>query len=163
MKALWKQKDELHYVLELHETEVLELHYPKNQFENACTLHIGDKMYQISTSGFWKKNIQLKDEKGEQIALAKTESWRAHAMTLAIGDRVYQLVLRNNPLAEWAILDGDETVLSYGLKAEKKEVGIHIHFGKEANNLVLHGLLWFLFHPIAKENSNDYLLLLLTA
>lgn len=163
MKALWKKKDELHYVLELNEMDVLELRYPKHQFESTCSLHLGTKTYQLTTSGFWKKSIQLKDDRGELIAKAQTESWRAHTMKLEIGGRIFQLVLRNNPLAEWAVLDGTETMLSYGLNAEKNEVAIHIHMGKEAENLLLHGLLWFLFHPIAKENSSDYLFILLTA
>ncbi|MBI3235089.1 MAG: hypothetical protein HYZ42_13820 [Bacteroidetes bacterium] len=84
-------------------------------------------------------------------------------MVLEFEGEKYKLLCRNNPLAEWAILKDNQLVLAYGITTENKKVVVKITGLDKPSNYILDCLLWYLFLPIAMENSDDNLIFLLMA
>lgn len=123
---------------------------------------IGDTRYTIAQPGFWKRHIEITDHTGMLIARAEYEKWYAHAMTLRYQNTTYKLVIRNNPLAEWALLGADSTtLLAYALQTKSGKPSLSITTLLPENDLLLDCLLWYLFAPIAMENDTDSSTLLL--
>ncbi len=118
-------------------------------------VQIGDSHFKIERVGFWKTGIEISEQSGKVIGICATEKWYANAMTLDLRGRTYQQVLRNNPLAEYAILDGKQVVLAYGLKTDSGKVAVGIQGDGGQDDVLLHCLLWYQFLPIAMENSGD--------
>jgi hypothetical protein len=71
--------------------------------------------------------------------------------------------VRNNPLAEWVLQQDGNDVLAYGLKTADGKVVTQITEANTGAAIILHAMLWYLFVPIATENSGDNLLFLLMA
>ncbi len=123
---------------------------------------IGESHYTIAQPGFWKRHTEIADHTGRIIARAEYEKWYANAMTLRYADHTYKLVIRNNPLAEWALLDTDNTtLLAYTLDTNCGKPSFSITTLLPENDLLLDCLLWYLFAPIALENDTDSSTLLL--
>ena len=123
---------------------------------------IGESHYTITQPGFWKRHIEIADHTGMLIARAEYEKWFANAMTLHYQGATYKLVIRNNPLAEWALLDTDNTtLLAYTLDTNCGKLSFSITTALPENDLLLDCLVWYLFAPIALENDIDSSTLLL--
>jgi hypothetical protein len=114
---------------------------------------IGKYTYDIKRIGFWKTNIEITDDSGQVIMKVYTKKWYANTSVLEYNGKQYQLVIRNNPLAEWAILDNEMEYLAYGLSTENGTVKIKITSAFATNDLLPDFLLWYLFAPIAQENT----------
>ncbi|MFN8362064.1 MAG: hypothetical protein U0264_19320 [Candidatus Kapaibacterium sp.] len=123
---------------------------------------IGDARYTIAQPGFWKRHIEITDHTGTLIARAEYERWFANAMTLHYQGIAYKLVIRNNPLAEWALLDANSTtLLAYTLHTGNGTPSVHITTALPTHDLLLDCLLWYLFAPIAQENCSDTAMLVM--
>lgn len=91
------------------------------------------------------------------------EKWYAHSSVIDLGDKKYKLVIRNNPLAEYAITENDKDILAYGLDTQNRELNVRISSPGNPDFL-FDFILWYLFLPVADENfGDDYSFLLLTA
>lgn len=132
--------------------------------ERKATANIGGQQFVIKKTGFWKSNIEITDATGQMIARVYSEKWYAHSYVLEYRNRKYKLVVRNNPLAEWAIQDNHEDLLAYGLGTEKSKPSVRITSAPSEPELLFHFILWYLFLPIATEQgADDFTLLLLVA
>jgi hypothetical protein len=67
----------------------------------------------------------------------------------------YKLSVRNNPLAEYVITEGNKEILAYGLQPDKGKVQVKITGTAGQADFIFDFLLWFLFAPIAIENIGD--------
>lgn len=132
-----------------------------NSTSRLANIEIADEKYTIKKIGKWKKYIGIYEQNGIQIAEIIYEKWYANHYIFNYKGSRYKLVVRNNPLAEWAILQDDNTILAYSLYTENGKVAIKITSNSEKNDLLFDCLLWYLFSPIAQENSGDDLLFLL--
>jgi hypothetical protein len=92
----------------------------------------------------------------------EAEHWYSQKYSIQYNNEDYELNVRNNPLAEVIISKRKVTCLAYGLDTAKESNKIALRI-KEAveQPLVFHVLLWYLFEPLAKENMDDILLLMI--
>jgi hypothetical protein len=118
----------------------------------------------IRKAGFWNSNLELTDPNGQVIAKVYNEKWYASSFILEYNNRKYKLIARNNPLAEWALQDNNQDLLAYGLSTQDGKVCVSIKTTLERENYLFDFILWYLFLPIATEQSaDDFTFLMLTA
>ena len=163
MKKQWTKTSDFNYTFLVDEKEVgkMEIHFNTISTKAICT--IGGKDFEIKRTGFWKSNIEVTDSSGAVVLKTYPEKWYANTSVIEFENKKYKLIIRNNPLAEYAVTENDKDVLAYGLGTENTELGVRI---SSSGNLdyTFDFLLWYLFLPIATENFGDtYLFLLLTA
>ncbi len=157
MQKQWTKTDERAFTFTIDGAEIGTL----NTANGIAT--IGTDSYTISRSGFWKNKLEITNSQGAIIATAEPEKWYANTLVLNYNAHAYRLVIRNNPLAEWAILAGDKTILAYGLATDNGKAVVSIKSADGQTDYLLDFLLWYLFWPIATENTDDALLFILLA
>ncbi|CAN5748463.1 hypothetical protein BH10BAC3_BH10BAC3_40940 [soil metagenome] len=99
--------------------------------------------------------MEVCSKDGRIIAKVYDEKWYANSSILEYNGRRYQLMVRNNPLAEWAIRENDHDLLAYRIYAGNGKVGVKITSSNNNQDYLLDFLLWYLFVPIATENPGD--------
>ena len=129
--------------------------------ERKAIAKFGNQTITIRKTGFWKSNLELTDVNGQIIAKVYHEKWYANSFILEYYNKKYKLLVRNNPLAEWAIQDNNEDVLAYGLNTKDGQVCVKISTGSQKLNYLFDFILWYLFLPIATEESADDLTFLM--
>lgn len=165
MTKNWNKLEENRYAFIVDNKKVGEMSLEPKSLQSAAICRIGGDNFTIKRTGFWKSRVEISDKDGMVVAKTYSEKWLANSSILEYDGKKYKLLLRNNPLAEYAIMDGEQTVLAYGLQHDKETVSVRIA-GDLANSDVLFDfLLWYLFVPIVVENSGDDFVfqLLLTA
>ncbi len=115
----------------------------------------GGRNFQIRTKGFWGNQIELADAQGQILTTIKPVSWFASRWQFCLYGQDYQLIVRNHPLAEYAVQQHGRDVVAYGLKTKDSRAvaAISDHRGKILHELDL--LLWFLFYPVALGETGD--------
>ncbi len=133
-----------------------------------ATCHIGKRSLQIHKKGFWHTQLELADSSGQVLTILKPVTWFGHRWSFHLYGQDYELLVRNNPLAEFAVRQQNRDVVAYGLKTQNGRVAAVIsdHRTKALPEIDL--LLWYLFLPVAQEatgngDSTDLNLILLTA
>ena len=102
---------------------------------------------------FWKSNFEIKDENQAIILKSFTEKWYANSTILDYKGNKLKLKVRNNPLAEYVIFDGEKEILAYALDTNLGKPSVRIN--SNSSDYLLHFLLWYIFVPIAQENIGD--------
>lgn len=122
---------------------------------------IKEANFTISSSGFFSQKISITDSKSVAVLELAPKHWYSHKYSFQFNNEMYELTVKNNPLAEVVIKKGDIECLAYGLDKAKEDnkIALRIH-EKGEQPLVLHILLWYLFEPVARENIADFLLLI---
>lgn len=133
-------------------TGEMQFHYSSG---GDASISIGSSGYHIKRTGFWKNTMVVEDAMAQTLVKVYPEKWYSSAWVLEYGPVTYKLVVRNNPLAEWAIQQDGQDILAYGLDPAKQRIGIKISSAEPANDLLLDFILWFLFAPVAMENCGD--------
>ncbi len=157
----WKKISEGKYSFFKHENEIGQLTIHTKFFQKSAEFEIDGYYYQLKHTGFWSNNIEISDSSGKVVLSTYKEKWYSNATTISFESRKLTLNIRNNPLAEYAILDGENEILSYGLKVHDKQVVTKIQTSLHHKSYLLDFYLWYLFAPIARENMGDDLLFLL--
>jgi hypothetical protein len=76
---------------------------------------------------------------------------------------VYKVKTRNNPFAEWVILQDNKDVVACGLVTTNGMATVKITEQNSNTALLFHAILWYLFVLIATENADDNLSFILMA
>jgi len=124
---------------------------------------IGSQKFTLEKTGFWGSKTNILAENGQIVLSAYPPKWYANTWTLEFEGKEYALVVRNNPLAEWAILEANETVLAYAVSTENGRAITKITARDTNVNPLFDFLLWYLFAPAITENDSTLLFLLLLA
>ena len=96
----------------------------------------------------------MSDASFSSIASERIKRWNNGIVEFE--NKTYKLVVRNNPLAEYVIIEKENDILAYTLVIEDKKIKLRISTSGN-HNPVLDFLLWYLFHPVANENfGNTY-------
>lgn len=163
MKKEWISADENRYVLHVDRVEQASLMMYPATLSQRAEVRVAGQPFEINRTGFWKSNIDITDAHGNVALRVRSEKWYANTWMVDFGTEHYTLVLRNNPMAEWALLDGSRLVLAYGLTTDNGRPTPRIS-GEATNQLLLDALMWYLFAPIAHEQvGNDLTFLSLLA
>ena len=154
MKKHWTKTSDFNYKLLVDEREVgkMEIHY--NTVSAKAIYTINGNAFEIKRTGFWKLNIEITDSKGVVVLKTYPEKWYANTSVIEFENKRYKLLVRNNPLAEYAVAENDKDVLIYSLSAENTEPRISISSSGNTD-YTFDFLLWYLFLPVATENFGD--------
>lgn len=156
MTKSWKKTGTGQYSFWIDDTEAGVMHIAHNTNEHKAVAVIDGNEYTIKRTGFWKSTIEITGADGQTIAKAYYEKWYANSLILEYKNNTYKMVIRNNPLAEWAILDNGRNILAYGLDTENGRTALRITSSANDTDILLDFLLWYVFVPIATENSGDH-------
>lgn len=155
MKKEWSIVGEGKYLFCVNNIQLGEMEITLNSIDSIATCQIEDKEFTIRRKGFWKSSIDIVDNGGKIIAKTYIEKWYANSSVLEFDDKKYKLILHNNPLAEYSIIDDGKNLVSYGLAADNGKVNTRITGEDNHSNYLFDFLLWYLFVPIATENMGD--------
>ncbi|MGA0556690.1 hypothetical protein ACO2Q8_08570 [Larkinella sp. VNQ87] len=151
----WVKTDEGRYELLIDGSKAGTLAKLPNTSDSRAMIKLAEREYMIRRTGFWKNNIEVIDQNRTLVARVFYEKWYANTWIIEYNTHVYKLVVRNNPMAEWAVLEGDTVLLSYGLTHQDGKTGTKITASPALTNFLFDALLWYLFAPIAAENTAD--------
>lgn len=156
----WHTIGEGHYAFMQGKAILATMEIARTSLARKAIVMIDKELYTIEKVGFWKNGIEISDHSGKVIATCAAEKWYANALTLDYKGHTYKLLVRNNPLAEWAIQENGTDLLAYALATHDGKAAIRLTAAPTHQDLLLDCLLWYLFVPIATENMDDGFLLL---
>lgn len=116
---------------------------------------VGERIFQIRRKGFWNNQLELLDASGQVLATLKPASWFGSRWVFRLYDQDYQLLVRNNPLVEYAVQQNGRDVVAYGLKTREGRAIAVISDNRERSLPELDLLLWYLFSPVAQGETGD--------
>ena len=159
----WKKIGEGNYALLKEESKLGSLCIQTNLFERKATIAINNQTYNLKHTGFWKNNIEITDANGNVVLKTHTPKWYANTTIIEFEGKQLQLLIRNNPLAEYAILEGEKEILAYRLDIQEGKAVTRIQTDIHNKSYLLDFYLWYLFVPVAQENMGEDLTFLLMA
>lgn len=167
MNKSWEKIQNDAFAFFVDKTEIGQLVMKPHSSSVQAIALIQGKEYGIKRTGIWKNNVEISDENNQVVAHTRIEKWYAQTLTLTYLGQSYQLITRNNPLAEMAITYKGSDILAYGLHAadNRDPLAVRITASSRQDEYIFDFLLWYLFWPIATESMGDYLTftLLMTA
>lgn len=154
----WVKQNTSVYQLKEGDTELAQLNVKSGAVE------IKGKVYQIKTNGVFSQTVSLEDQNSLKIVELKPVKWYSQEYSLMYNEVNYILKVRNNPLAEMVIFKEKEEVLAYGIKQieNSHKIGMQIQEFSKSVPIELHLVMWYLFYPVALENCQDLLWILLS-
>ena len=157
MTKKWTKSELTKYFFSIDNIEIGTLEIFSNTLDGKAIAKIGDNEFIIKRTGFWKSAIEITDQSDAIIAKVYAEKWYAHTLNLDFKTTKYKVSIRNNPLAEWAIIEGNKDLLVYGLNIENSNGMVNVKIGsaEDNNDYILDYLLWYLFVPMAEEEMGD--------
>lgn len=159
-KTAWVKQDDFTYHFIQNGQKAGEMKINITSLHTTANCFVNDSSFEIKRKGFWKTVVEITNEQGDVTLTAAPEKWYVSSYLAAYGNRKLKLTVRNNPLAEFVLIENEKEILAYGLNTENKKLVVKISEAENCDTL-LHYLLWYLFVPVANENfGNDYSFLL---
>jgi hypothetical protein len=149
----WIKIDGLNYAFEVDGKPIGTLEINYTNFDRKALFIIENQKFALKYNGFWKSNFEIKDENDVVIMKSFTEKWYASSTILEYRGKQLKLKIRNNPLAEYVIFDGEDEILAYGLDTNSGKAVVRIN--SNTSDYLLDYLLSYVFVPIAQENMGD--------
>ena len=159
MSFNWTKKEATAFELSADNTTIGTLTFNRN-FTTGTALFDKEKIT-IRRTGFFKSNLEIVNGEGKIIGYSHPKKWYSASILLNYQERVYEIKVRNNPLSEFALYDGNEQLIAYGLTHENRKPAVKIN--STTDELFFHFILWYLFYPVAIENSGNELLFITIA
>ncbi len=152
----------LGYELIENDTPVLTLHinYKSSIFRAECKS--ARRLFFIDRDGFWKNKVVLKNEYGIPIGKLSNGKVFDNSGIVDIEGQHYRFKYVNNPLAELVFYKDNqsEPLVSCGLLADQGNISVQLKQGTQIGDTdikyFLFALSWYLFLPVAQENTTAY-------
>ncbi|MEO5775988.1 MAG: hypothetical protein ABIQ27_03730 [Flavobacterium sp.] len=151
----WQKVNEKKYIFSVGEKKVGELDLSFKRLKRTALLNINGELFSIEQIGFWKNKLRILDAKENCILMATPENWFSNKTKVVYNNIQFQLKVRNNPLAGIVLLQNEKELLSYGLKSNNGKIIIEIESNQKQEGYLFDFLLWFLFRPVAQEQTGD--------
>lgn len=151
----WKKSGEGNYTLYQDQNPIGDLSIQTNLFKRKAVLRINDQTYTLRQTGFWQNNIEIVDAQGQVVLKTRRQKWYSNTAAIEFEGRQLHLVIRNNPLVEFVILEHEREILSYGLAVKEGKVVTRIQAENHNRSYLLDFYLWYLFAPVAHENMGE--------
>ncbi len=152
----WNKTGELSYVLKRNGVDAGEVKFPESSLVRVATFETETEKYTLERRGLLKIALEINNGKGKPVLNAVQEKWYKNSYDVNFGARKLKMVIRNNPLAEFALLNNNEREInSYGLKVKDKKPFIEMKGEEEENNVLFDFLLWSLIKPAANESCGN--------
>ena len=135
----WIKKDDFNYTFEVDEKTIGTLEMVYTNFDRKAIFIIESQKFTLKYNGFWKSNFEIKDENETVILKSFTEKWYANSTVLDYKGNKLKLKIRNNPLAEYVIFDGEKEILAYALDTKLGKPSVRIN--SNSSDYLLHFLL----------------------
>lgn len=155
MEKKWMKINEGKFSLIVNNTIIGDMEISSKSTASKAICTLGEQKFTIQRTGFWKNNLEVLDYSGQILAKVYNEKWYVSSSILDYKNKKYKIILRNNPLAEFVILDQEIELLAYGLKTENKEIKVQISMNKNTTDSFFDFIVWYLFAPIIAENADD--------
>lgn len=155
MEKKWMKINEGKFSLIVNNTIIGDMEISSKSTASKAICTLGEQKFTIQRTGFWKNNLEVLDYSGQILAKVYNEKWYVSSSILDYKNKKYKIILRNNPLAEFVILDQEIELLAYGLKTENKEIKVQISMNKNTADSFFDFIVWYLFAPIIAENADD--------
>jgi hypothetical protein len=155
MNRYWKKTVDNSFDFYADDKKIGTMDFYFGQSTQTAEFRIGSESFTISRKGFWNSALLIKDATGSTVLKVAAEKWYAHQWVLLHANKTYALKVRNHPLAEYVITDGDTEILACGLKVIDGNVQVAITCAASNSPYLFDALLWFLFAPVAIENMGD--------
>lgn len=117
-----------------------------------------NRTYRLRQRGFWKSVVEWTDQNRQVVFRVEQVNWHGFKYQFTWQGLQHELIIRNAPLAEYAITRNGRDVLAYGLKPHGNGVLTAITSSEEHEPQHLyefHLLLWFLFSAIAEGETGE--------
>ena len=163
MDKHWKKYQDTAFIFFTDNNETGKMSINFGAVKKAATFNIGQNHYSIKQKSLWNSNLSITDTNEAEILKMYAEKWYANNWVIEYGGKRYKLSVRNNPLAEYVITEGNKEILAYGLQTDNGKVQVKITGTTGQSDFIFDFLLWYLFAPVALENMGDntsFLLLL---
>jgi len=147
----WAKISESEFHLKQNETVLAAM----KQSGSRADCRIGERVFQIRSKGFWNNRIELADASGQVLATLKPASWFGSRWNFRLSGIDYQLLVRNNPLAEYAVQQNGRDLVAYGLKIKDGSAVAVISDHRRGALPELDLLLWYVFSPVAQSETGD--------
>jgi hypothetical protein len=157
----WNKTNEGNYSFSVANKEIGNMEISYASLDRKAICHIEDNDFIIKRTGFWKSTIEISNLAGQTIAKIYPEKWYANTWTFDYNEKKYKVIVRNNPLAEYAILDNSNELAAYGLTTDNGKINVRITTPSNNSDFLFDFLLWYLFVPIATENMGDNFIFLM--
>jgi hypothetical protein len=153
MNYTWLRTQEHSFTFVNGNSIVGKMRLASNELHAVAILQIGVKEVIIRKRGFWKSSFDLIDQSGKTIGTISNSNWFGSSMNFDLYGRHFAIVIRNNPMVEWAILESGKNVLAYGMAIDTNSGAVSVLIKQYDNEIdpLLHFVLWYFFHPIAQE------------
>jgi hypothetical protein len=155
----WIKKEALLFELTANDQAIGTLGF--NSSFTVATAQFGAEKIILQRTGFFKSNLEIQNSEGKIIGTSRPLKWYSSTTVLSYRERIYEIKIRNNPLCEFAVYADNEQLVAYGLTHEKGKAAVRINTA--TNELIFHFILWYLFYPVAIENSGSDILFLTIA
>lgn len=148
----WKNTGNGVYLFAVNNKQIGTIAINRGSLKRNAEITLGAKKFNLTKIGFWKTTTLIAEENGNIIMKVYPEKWYGNTFLIECSNKVYQLVFRNNPLAEFAITENGTDVLAYGLDTLAGKVGLKITVASNQPDYLFDFLLWYWFVPVATEN-----------
>lgn len=159
----WVKTGEGHYLFKHGDEDLASLFIDYKSINRKALVTINDESFTIKQTSIWKNHMAITNASNNTIITIVPEKWYSSSFLVQWGLNNYQLKVRNNPLAEWVLQQDGKDVLAYGIKTSNSNVVTQITERATIPPIILHAILWYLFLPIALENTSDTLMFALAA
>lgn len=161
MQKHWQKNQDNSFTFLVDGLETGRMNFLWNDLSKSASFNIGPDHYTITHKGFWSRTLFIYDHHGAELIKLSAAKWYANHWVLEYGGKIYTLSVRNNPLAEYVLADGEQELLAYGLTGNGGKIQVKITCSILESDPIFDFLLWYLFAPIAMEHMGDQLTFLL--
>lgn len=159
---IWKKyKNKEHYGFKLYDENdsvILKMELGAKKAPTKASLEIGKEQFCIKRKGFWKTGIAVTDEDDKIIAEVKSEKQHYGLGSISIDKNKFYYNYRNNPLVELQMYSNPYApLITYNLITKSKTPAVALTISEQLKKMPQHKILialtWYMFQPIARENS----------
>ncbi|KOY85780.1 hypothetical protein AD998_06080 [bacterium 336/3] len=150
----WEKLKNNEYVFRVNDLTKGILTLEWSGLQNIANAVINNEIYVIRRKGFWKNKIQIENNNGRVVLEVDVEKWYSNDWIVDYEGRKYRLEIRNNPLAEYVIFEGEQELIAYGLHTQNNQISTKITTQREVP-ILFDFLLFYLFHSISTESGAD--------
>lgn len=159
----WVKTGEGHYQFKHGDEDLASLFIDYKSNNRKALVTINGESFTIKQTNLWKNHMAVTNASNNTIITIVPEKWYSSSFLVQWGLNNYEIKTRNNPMAEWVLQQDGKDVLAYGVKTNNGKVVTQITESNTNPAIILHAILWYLFLPIAIENSGDNLMFILMA
>ncbi len=132
---------------------------------NSARIEYADekRVFLIRKEGFLKNKTVLRNEYGVRMGRLGYENGHGSEGFIELNDEKFSYSIDNNPLSEISIYrdNKEKPFVVCGLRADKGNTSVQFSKSGELSppqHFLLMSLCWYLFLPVAKENTVEYAL-----